>query len=245
MIWDCFTYNGEDDLLKIRCEELKELNVTHILIESNYTFTGKWKELKYVKNNNYNIQYFVSNDLPNNGNAWDNESAQRNYISYALMELGANDNDIVMISDVDEIIKESVVKNYSPISSLTAFKMDTYRYYFNCLEGKQNWDMARIMNYSYLKNKTPNEIRNSGFERVIENAGWHFSYMGGYEKIIEKIESFSHTELNTEDFKLKIKYKHENCQSLFGDDYWSIVPINMHFPKEILNNYDYYKNQMK
>ena len=245
MIWDCFTYNGENDLLKIRCEELRNLNVTHILIESNYTFTGKWKELKYKKDNNYNIEYFVANHMPNNGIAWDNESAQRNYILNALQILGADDNDIVIISDVDEIVKESVIKNYNPISSLTAFKMDTYRYYFNCLEGKQNWNMARIMNYSYLKNKTPNEVRNSGFERIIEDGGWHFSYMGGYDKIIEKIESFSHTELNTEDFKSKIKYKQENCQSLFGDDFWEVVQIDNLFPKEIVDNISDYKKHIR
>lgn len=245
MIWDCFTYNGEYDLLKIRCEEFKDLDVTHILVESNYTFTGKWKELTYKKNEQYNIKHFVLNHVPNNGNAWDNELAQRNYILNALQILGANDNDIVIISDVDEIIKESVIRNYSPISSLTALKMDTYRYYYNCLEGKQNWNMARIMNYSYLKSKTPNEVRNSGFERILDNAGWHFSYMGGYDKIIQKIESFSHTELNNDDFKSKLLSKYENCQSLFGDDYWEIVPITIFFPKEILNNFDYYKNQMK
>lgn len=245
MIWDCFTYNGEDDLVKIRCQELVGLGVRHVLIESNYTFTGKWKELKYNKNLNDNIEYFVANHLPNNGNAWDNEKAQRNYILNALKILGASDNDIVIISDVDEIIKSSVIGNYTPISTLTALKMDTYRYYYNCLEGHQNWNMARIMNFSYLKEKSPDEVRNSGFERVIDNAGWHFSYMGGYEKIIEKIESFSHTELNTEEFKSKLFDKYQNCQSLFGDDYWSVVPVNVDFPKEILNNFDYYKKQMK
>lgn len=245
MIWDCFTYNGEEDLLKIRCEELKHFNVTHVLIESNYTFTGKWKELKYKNNSEYKIEYFVANHLPNNGNAWDNEKAQRNYILNALEILGASDNDIVIIADVDEVVRASVIANYSPISSLTALNMDTYRYYFNCLEGVQNWNMPRIMNFSYLKQKSPDEVRNSGFERIIENAGWHFSYMGGYDKIIEKIESFSHTELNTDEFKSKLLNKYNTCQSLFGDDYWSVVDLNVDFPTEILNNFDYYKNQMK
>ena len=245
MIWDCFTYNGEDDLVKIRCEELKNLGVKHVLVESNYTFTGKWKDLRYDKGSNNNVEYFVANHLPNNGNAWDNEKAQRNYILNALEILGASDNDIVIISDVDEIVRRSVIVNYSPISSLTALKMDTYRYYYNCLEGYQNWNMARIMNYSYLKQKSPDEVRNSGFERIIEDAGWHFSYMGGYDKIIEKIESFSHTELNTEDFKSRLWDKYNDCQSLFGDDYWSVVSVNVDFPREILNNFDYYKKQMK
>lgn len=245
MIWDCFTYNGEYDLLKIRTEELKEFNVTHVLVESNYTFTGKWKELRYKKEPNDRIEYFIANHLPNNGNAWDNEKVQRNYILNALEILGAQDSDIVIISDIDEIIKSSVIKHYNPISSLTALMMDTYRYYYNCLEGHQNWNMARIMNYSYLKQKTPDEVRNSGFERIIYDAGWHFSYMGGYDKIIEKIESFSHTELNTDEFKSRLLDKYENCQSLFGDDFWSIVPVNVDFPKEILNNFDYYKSKMK
>lgn len=245
MIWDCFTYNGEYELLKIRCEEMIDLDITHVIIESNYTFTGKWKELKYDKNNQYNIEYFVANHLPNNGDAWENERAQRNYIKNALEILGAKDNDIVIISDADEIVRSSVISNYSPISGLTGLKMDTYRYYFNCLEGKQNWDMARIMSYSYLKSKEPDDVRNSGFERIIHDAGWHFSYMGGYDKIIDKIESFSHTELNTDEFKKNISFKYENCQSLFGDDYWSIVSIDKSFPRFIVENLEYYKNQMK
>lgn len=245
MIWDCFTYNGEDDLVKIRCEELKEFDVTHVLVESNYTFTGKWKDLKYNKSNEYRIEYFVANHLPNNGNAWDNEKAQRNYILNALQILGANDNDIVIISDADEIVKSSILSNYNPISTLTALNMDTYRYYYNCLEASQNWNMARIMNYSYLKQKSPDEVRNSGFERILNDAGWHFSYMGGYEKMLEKIESFSHTELNTEEFKSNLLYKYKSCQSLFGDDFWSVIPVNVNFPTEILNNFDYYKKYMK
>jgi beta-1,4-mannosyl-glycoprotein beta-1,4-N-acetylglucosaminyltransferase len=245
MIWDCFTYNGEHELLNIRCEEFLGLGVCHVVVESNYTFTGKWKELRYDKNNKYNIEYFVANHLPNNGDAWENERAQRNYIKNALDILGATDNDIVIISDADEIVRSNVISNYNPISGLTGLKMDTYRYYYNCLEGKQNWDMARIMSYSYLKSKEPDDVRNSGFERVIHDAGWHFSYMGGYDRIIDKIESFSHTELNTDAFKQKLSFKYDNCQSLFGEDYWSIVDIDGSFPKHIIKNMEYYKSQMK
>jgi beta-1,4-mannosyl-glycoprotein beta-1,4-N-acetylglucosaminyltransferase len=245
MIWDCFTYNGEEDLLKIRCEELSAFDVTHILVESNYTFTGKHKKISYKHNLTYKIEQFIFDEMPNNGNAWDNEKAQRNSILECLINMGAIDNDIVIISDADEIISANIIRHYNPISTLTALKMDTYRYYFNCLEGKQNWDKARIMNFSYLKNKTPDEVRNSGFERILYDAGWHFSYMGGYDKIIEKIESFSHTEFNTGDFKSKIKYKQENCQSLFGDDFWQVVQIDNSFPKEIVNNQSAYQKHIK
>jgi beta-1,4-mannosyl-glycoprotein beta-1,4-N-acetylglucosaminyltransferase len=101
------------------------------------------------------------------------------------------------------------------------------------------------MNFSYLKDKTPDDVRNSGFERIIHDAGWHFSYMGGYDKIIEKIESFSHTELNTEEFKSKIKYKQESCQSLFGDDFWQLVQVDNSFPIEVLKNITAYQKHIK
>lgn len=245
MIWDCFTYNGESDLLEIRCEELKELEVTHVLIESNYTFTGKWKDLKFKNPNNYNIAYFVANHLPNNGDAWDNERAQRNYIKNALEILGAKDDDIVIISDADEIISKSAISRYSPKNSITSLLVDTYRYYLNCLEGKQNWSKAKMTVYECLKSFTPDEIRNSCESLQLENAGWHFSYVGDLDFIKNKIESFSHTELNTEEFKSKLEFKYRNNQSLFSDDYWTIVEIDESMPKYLQNNFDRFSHLIK
>ena len=34
----------------------------------------------------------------------------------------------------------------------------------------------------------------------IKNGGWHLTYFGGAEKIATKIDSFSHTDLNTPDY---------------------------------------------
>jgi beta-1,4-mannosyl-glycoprotein beta-1,4-N-acetylglucosaminyltransferase len=33
---------------------------------------------------------------------------------------------------------------------------------------------------------------------VIQDAGWHWSYLGGVDAVIQKIRSYSHTEANTE-----------------------------------------------
>lgn len=245
MIWDCFTYNGEKELLEIRCEELIGLDVTHILIESPWTFTGKRKDLKYVEPIPYNIKNYVFENMPNNGDAWANERAQRDYILTALIELGAKDDDLVIISDVDEIIKKEILLNYVDTEGLTSFCVDTYRYYLNCLEGKQNWAKAKAANFKYVKTRTPDEIRNNDNARQLDNAGWHFSYVGDLNFIVNKIESFSHTELNTDDFKSKLDFKHKNCQSLWGDDYWTVIDIDENLPLHIRNNIDKFKHIIK
>ena len=235
MIWDCFLYNGEIAALQIRCEEFLNLNVTHVLIESDYTFTGNFKKTKYDNSLPYNIKTF-SPLVPNNGNAWDNELVQRNYILQALKYLGALDEDLVIISDVDEIIKKEILINYKRIDGITAFNLDMYLFFLNNLSGKQNWNLIRAVDFKYLKNKTPTEIRNIHYDRIIENAGWHFTYMGGIDKIIEKIESFSHTELNNETHKNELINQYNNCTP---------IKLDSTFPEYILNNIDKLKKYIK
>jgi hypothetical protein len=244
-IFDCFTFFNEIFLLKVRCEELKSLNVTHVLVESETTFTGNKKGLVFSKNKDdfsqYDIHGFVA-ELPNNGNAWDNEKAQRNYILTALNELGAQDDDIIIVSDLDEIPKAESIKDYLPDENLTALRVDTYRYYLNCLEAKQNWIMPRICRFKYLKSRTPDAIRNSGYEHTIGNSGWHMSYVCNVEELKYKVESFSHVELNTDEFKDKLEYKRGSCQSLFGTDFWQVVDIDENLPKYVQDNKEEFKH---
>src|SRR6478609_5562557 len=154
-IFDCFTFHNELALLKIRCEELKGLEVTHVLVEATRTFTGKDKPLTFFQNresfSEYNIHHFVSDTLVENGNPWDNETSQRDYILEALLILGAKDEDLVMISDADEIPRKEALEKYVPNDDLTAIIMDKFGYYLNCMECRQGWERARIMKVSHLK----------------------------------------------------------------------------------------------
>jgi hypothetical protein len=52
----------------------------------------------------------------------------------------------------------------------------------------------------------------------------------------EKLNSFSHQECNTPELRGKIEEKYKTGQSLWGDDYWEIVPINETFPIYIQQN---------
>jgi|ERR1039457_49013 beta-1,4-mannosyl-glycoprotein beta-1,4-N-acetylglucosaminyltransferase len=114
MIYDCFLFANEKECLKIRCEELKEMNITHVLVEATTSFTGNKKELEFDKIKidfeKYNIIHIIVDDLPNNGDTWENEAFQRNAIMRGLRK--CKDDDIVIISDADEIPNKHTIKKY-------------------------------------------------------------------------------------------------------------------------------------
>lgn len=250
MIWDCLLYNGEKHCLQIRCEELKELIVTHVLVESSFTFSGESNSLKYWDFADlyyYNIKPFLFNSMPNNGNAWDNEAAQRNYIMIALNSLGAKDDDIVILSDADEIPCKEAVKRYKPYMGVATLIMNLYYYYLNLCGGTQIWIMPKIMTFGMLKNSTPNEIRNNNAQTFMHDGGWHFSYMGGVDAIKNKIESYSHTEHNITKFKSDsfIKSKIDNNEFLFDDKKLTLTEIDETYPIVIYSNQSNYSHLIK
>jgi len=247
-VWDCFLFNGEYDLLKIRCEELFGLDVSHVLIEATMTFTGKYKPLHYLlkrhQYTDYNIKHFITDTLKTNVNAWQNETNQRNYILTALEISGAKDEDVIIVSDGDEIVRKSAVEKYNPDMGLTALQMDIYWYKLNLLAEKGTWVVPRILTYKELKQTTPDEIRRSGYPSIIHDAGWHMSYIGNEDFIVNKLQSFSHQEYNTPEFTNKelIKFKIEKGQSLWGESNFKKVTIDDTFPTYLYNNQSEFKH---
>ncbi|MFI5203079.1 MAG: hypothetical protein ACHQF2_01185 [Flavobacteriales bacterium] len=73
----------------------------------------------------------------------------------------------------------------------------------------------------------------------MQNAGWHFSYLGGVDRIIAKIESFAHNEFNKPEFKNpeRIGEAIRNGEDIFGRGYtYSFVKVDDTYPTYILNN---------
>lgn len=246
MIYDCFLYNGEKELLEIRLHEFLNCNaaVTHILVESAYTFTGVEKPMYFdqckEEFQDWPILSISVKDYPDEiSTPFERECYQRNMIKKALKFLVPSNDSTIIISDVDEIIDHKVLDSLSLTDGFAALILDKFGYYLNMLESKQSWDRARIFKYSYLNDKTPDEVRNSGFPQKIENAGWHFSYL--HNKAQEKLRSFSHTELNTP-VNMELIKRREN--------FWSNVPMNVvqvdnSFPKYIVENIEKFKHLIK
>lgn len=243
MVYDCFIFFNELDLLDIRFHELDSVVDKFVLVEANRTFQNNPKpyyfeenkarfakfldKVIHIKLDSYPLWIPVINPFT----PWKMEFFQRNSVVKGLTECNAND--IILISDVDEIPRASVIQKMinDGISRIYGLKMDMYMYFFNnrlIFDRASNmtaeesadgiWHCTAVLPYRLLTKK-PNALRRTIMRtrrkgeiyKIIPNAGWHFTYLGGVSKIIEKLEAFSHTEYNNEHFK-----KPEQLQKLIA-----------------------------
>ncbi len=255
MIWDATLYNGERELLEIRINELClcDDDVTHIVVESPTTFSGKEKPLyfdaKYFSKYK-NIFYVVCKGTPMDCDTWTRERYQRNYISTAFLFCDPKDDDKVIVSDVDEVPRAKSVNRFKPDMEFAALILDKYSYFLNCFEGSQTWNRSRICSYRYFKDKQPEEVRNSGYDLAILDAGWHWGWLGGVDEMIRKLESFSHQEHNTPELNNReaLKHKLETGQCLWNNnegDTWKFIDINLSHPEYLFKNQEKFAHLIK
>ena len=115
-IVDCVTFYNEIDLLFYRLTILYNIVDYFIIVESNHTHTGKHKYLYYQKNKHLFKRFedkiiHIIVDLPYiypninyDNNQWINENYQRNSIDQGIQQIQLNKTDLIVISDLDEII---------------------------------------------------------------------------------------------------------------------------------------------
>jgi len=247
MIYDCFTFFNELDLLEIRFNELYPYVDKFVLVEANKTFQNTPKPF-YFEENKHLFKDFLDKvvhikvtkyplfiPLLNPFSTWKMEFHQRNQILKGLTS--CKPNDLILLSDVDEIpCTEKITKHSNSITKITVLRQHMSAYFLNnrvvyTEESNMNkkeaekgiWHGTLMIPYS--KMTTPQKIRQQGMKRrkrvkldTIENAGWHFTYQGGVDKIITKLESFAHEELNKEEYKNRdqIFHKINNGIDLFN-----------------------------
>ena len=236
-IIDCFIFYNELNLLNYRFNLLNDTVDYFVLVESTKTFTGKIKPLFYNENKdqfskfNDKIIHIIVDDMPfdelnlnkNNGEQWENEKHQRICINRGIKQLGLNFNDIIIISDVDEIPNPQILQQISSSKNnieVSILQMDFYYYNLNS-KRDEKWNWVKICSYKYfLKNKDCQYIRGIFNCSICANAGWHLSYFGDANFIKNKIQNYSHQELNTEYFTNCeiIQSKIDNCMDLFERD---------------------------
>lgn len=193
-IIDCFIFFNELDLLEIRLNELKNVVDEFVLVESEITHSGKQKplyfELNKQKFSEFNIKHVI---IPNNlmlqfEDNWERENFQRNYIQEVLKDY--LDNDIIMISDLDEIPRvESVMFVCQNLQRNKIIKLKQNHYYYlnGLVISEEDWKGTTICYKSLLNEFTPHQIRtNDDRTEYVSNAGWHFSYVG-YEQLVDNL----------------------------------------------------------
>ena len=235
-IIDCFIFYNELDLLTYRFNLLNNIVDYFIIVESTHTFTGKEKKLFFNENKHLfenftnKIIHIIVRDLPykyNNvnidvNNVWNNEYFQRNSISRGINYINnLEQSDVIIISDLDEIPDPRTlykIKKSNIIFGINILEMDLYYYNLNT-RFKSKWQLCKIISYKKYKelNISCNDIRNTNCS-TISNGGWHLSYFGDKYFIQNKIQNFSHQELNTYEYTdlEKIEKKIQNSTDLYN-----------------------------
>lgn len=249
MIYDCFSFFDELMLLEIRLKELSPVVDKFVLVEATHTHSGKEKPLYYseVMNNKIfgpfkeKINHIVLGMRPEE-DRWVNENAQRNAISMGLSD--AKPDDIIIVSDLDEIVDHRVVPFMEQAIGPTRLLMKFYYYYFNCRVLKNDWFFAAFCRFKDYQTAQTLRLGNGDYHKqVITNAGWHFSYLVKPEEIPKKLESFAHAEFDSDYYKdvNRLRKCVEAGTDILNrpDMKFSIEPLDA--PECVMNNRDKYK----
>lgn len=219
-IFDCFTFFNELDLLEIRLNELNEVVDYFVIAESEETFTGKSKPLfleknyeRYAKFHSKIIHVKIGRTA-STLSSWDREHTQRNKLIEGLKT--AEKDDIIILSDLDEVIDSEVVKGIRlkppTAGEVYCLELRYFQFYLN-LELPEPWIRSgprvvlfkSLTNMSNLRSIRPRvdgflrdlvrgvkasiKMRHITKRTIIPNAGWHFSWLGGDERVATKANS--------------------------------------------------------
>lgn len=224
-IFDCFTFFDELDLLEMRLRYGYPYVDYFVICESNYTFRGNLKKLNFLKHRERFAPYlskiiYVPFMTYAQNDPWQMEKDQRNAINIGLE--GAKDDDLIIISDVDEFI------NYPNVMytdyDIAKIRQYTFCYYLNTGNLNYRWNRAGVITNKELKKVGSIDgfrdiiIEDDDYQKmnILEEGGWHFTYVGGIDQIQSKLSNFSHSEFDTPEINNKeyLKSRMENGEDI-------------------------------
>ena len=258
-IFDCFMFYDEEVVLDIRLNSLKNFVDCFVIVESKFYHNGKKRNLKFNIDNfpkfKDKIIYIVQDEEPldletvkkedDEGtksykfifNSHKRENFQRNLILKGLDK--SNEDDLIMISDVDEIPNLKDLNVAKVNNKIVIFEQNIFYYKLNrYLEGF-TWHGTKACKKKNLK--SPQWIRNVknkrfGFWRLdtffsenkyinkifIKNGGWHFSNLKSPADIENKLKSYlHHRDFDVEKIDLKeisrLMKNNETIYDMFAD----------------------------
>jgi len=228
-IYDCFQYYDEDFLLDLRLNVLNQYVKKFIITEATYSHNGTKKKLNFDINRfakfKDKIIYLVVDKVPPKILKFvdkDTESEKgeksilngmaRDYFQRENLVRGlrdADDNDIVMISDLDEIPNLENIDLTKVKNKIIIFQQKMFYYKLNLLYKNFFWHGTKACKKKHLI--SPQWLRNIKAKNypkwrvdlffskkkytdlfIIKNGGWHFTYLKNPEDLEKKLLNFAH-----------------------------------------------------
>jgi beta-1,4-mannosyl-glycoprotein beta-1,4-N-acetylglucosaminyltransferase len=224
-IYDLFPFFNEIPLLELRISELSALDVIHGAVELPRTFTDKPKPL-YLSDSEWS-RSFVRVHVPASYPSGPHPTVdwfQRAQLGQLLWD--ADPEDIVMISDVDEIPNSEVVQRLidAGIDEPLTLQSRLYYHRVDLFDPSGPWSGTIIMPRRFLTEQmTAQEWRHRRCVLPqIPDGGWHFSWLGEADAIREKLQAVD-IERDSNDQMHHPDESHEFLQSCYetGRDLFS------------------------
>ena len=246
-IFDCTTFYNEKMMMDVRFNILNDYVSKFIIVESLYSHSGEKKKLNFDINDypkfKEKIKYIVIEEEPE-GILQDEDknkhlsykrlnSLKRIEQSYNHMSKGiadASDEDLIMLSDNDEIPNLQQLDFGKINNNYIIFEQLFFYFKFNLLYDRMLWfgtkacrkkNLKSFSNLRNIKNKEYPFWRLDTFFtnvkkinlKIIKNGGWHFTNLKNPDELFEKLSNFGHHDefeisgLTVEKIKEKIKNK--------------------------------------
>jgi len=246
-IFDCTTFYSEHLMMDVRFNVLNEYVHKFIVSESTFSHSGKPKKLNFDINNypkfKDKIIYVIIDKEPNDIIRIEDKllttvdkrsnSLKRINLSYDYMVKSLDivlDNDLIILSDNDEIPNLGSKKFKSSNKDIFIFKQLFFYYKFNLLYDLVPWygskaaKKKKLLSMSWLKNLKNKQypfwrldtlFSNNKYINldIINDGGWHFTNLKTPEELYQKLTNFGHHDefelsgLTVNDLKKKIEEK--------------------------------------
>ena len=199
MLIDCVFFGGELEMLKGRLATLGKHVDKFIIVEGEYQFQNQHKGFILEQNKEFisgyeeKIIYYKPESLLSN-DPWANEKHQRRAFEDVLNGLNLSGNDLVTICDVDEWWSINDINNTKKVSTMNSKKFNMSLHWFHKRE-----QTGVISQWDFIKGKDVDEVRRHQrhtFPEVFDS--FHYTSMGSYEYLLNKMKGYAHSEFNVE-----------------------------------------------
>ncbi|GMJ04291.1 hypothetical protein like AT3G27540 [Hibiscus trionum] len=237
-VFDAVLFSNEMDMLTVRWNELYPYIKQFVLLESNSTFTSLPKPLMFASNREQfkfiepRLTYgTIGGRFKKGENPFVEEAYQRVALDQLLRLAGIEDDDLLIMSDVDEIPSAhtiNLLRWCDDIPPILHLQMRNYLYSFEYLIDNKSW-RASVHRYKTRKTRYAH-FRQS--DLLLADAGWHCSFCFRYiSDFIFKMKAYSHTD--------RVRFAHflnpKRIQDVIcrGDNLFDMIPEEYTF-KEII-----------
>lgn len=274
MVYDCIPFFNELDILKLRLHILGSIVDKFIIEEATVTFSGEPKELCFEKNKEMfqeflpKIEYIVVDNSPVDTTTHLRDKFQKNALVRGLKN--ASDEDVILLSDVDEIpnpdVLKKIISEFDP-EKIYHLAQRMFYCFINMEEvsgsllsitgefpgvkrkmwlgtkvfAKRSIPAEGIIQLREASTTSPNAVR-------VADGGWHFGYMGSFKetdvskRIGTKVVAAAHQEYNDQDILAEARDRLILGQDMFGRQArFERVEVDESYPQYLLEHIEEYR----